>query len=426
MMTASRIRPRLSAGVLLLLALTLPLVSGCDDESITAPEVQNDRFNSYVALGNSITAGFQSGGINSQTQSESFAALLSQQMKTPFGVPELNRPGCPPPFEQFFRNEIPAPQRPAGTDSNTCAFRNEQGPLRVNNVAVPRAQVADVTSNQTSSTNALTQFILGGRTQAQAARALNPTFATIWIGNNDVLSPALNGTANAPTPNEFRSQYTSMLDNLTADGTLEGGVLIGVANVTFLPFFSPGPVYFGLDQQGQFPQNFNVASNCDTQDPNTDLTPLVPLEYGFSLIGRATQNPGQTVTLDCQAANTPVLTLTEVLTLAGTVQQYNTFIQQQAQQRDLAFLDPNDVLGALYTNDDGDQDPTNDLIPKFPDRDSDQPFGQFFSLDGVHPSAATHKVVADQLVRVINETYNLDEDLPRLENVPSLPTGNDQ
>lgn len=421
MMPPLRIRPILSAGALLLVALALPLVSGCDDESLTAPEVQNDRFNSYVALGNSITAGLQSGGINSQTQSQSFAVRLAEQMQTPFGVPQLATPGCPPPLEQFFdQNGLPDPQRPAQTDSTTCALRTEQSPLRVNNVAVPGAQVADVTSNETSSTNALTQFILGGRTQAEAALALDPTFATVWIGNNNVLAPALNGTANVPTPNEFRSQYTSMLDNLTSGGTLQGGVLIGVANIAFVPFFSPGPVYAGLEQQNQFPPNFNVASSCDTQDPDTGLTPLVPLDYGAGLIGQALQNPEQTVTLDCQATGTRVLTLNEVSSVVGAVQQYNAIIEQQAQQRDLdlAFFNPNNVLGALYTNDDGDEDPTNDLIPKFPARDSDQPFGQFFSLDGVHPSSATHRVITNRLVDTINDQY--DTSLQKIE-APEVP-----
>jgi hypothetical protein len=167
-----------------------------------------------------------------------------------------------------------------------------------------------------------------------------------------------------------------------------------------------------------------VASNCTAQDPNTGLTPLVPLSFGFSLLGQAIQNPNQTVTLDCQAPNTAVLTLAEVGTLVQTVQQYNAFIQQEANDRGLGYLNPNQVLGALYTNDDGDPDPTNDLIPKFPDVGSDQPFGQFFSLDGVHPSAPTHRVVAAQLVQVINETY--DTNLTPPENVPPLPDGNSQ
>ena len=420
-MTAPRLPHSFSAAAVLLLALSVPLLSGCDDESLTAPEIQDDLFNSYVALGNSITAGFQSGGINSQTQAESYAVRLSEQMRTPFGVPTLAAPGCPPPLVQFFNESgVPAPQRPPQTDETTCALRDASLPPRVNNVAVPGATVLDATSNNTSSATPLTQFILGGQTQAQAALAANPTFATVWIGNNNVLGPALNGTDNATAVETFSTQYSGMLDSLSARQSLEGGVLIGVSNIAFIPFFSPGPVYTALEQQGQFPQNFDVAPSCNTQDPSTGLTPLVPIDYGFGLIGQALQNPGQTVTLDCQAAGTPALTLNEVSTLAGTVQQYNAIIQQQAQQRGLAFFDPNDIFAALYTNDDGDPDPTNDLIPKFPDRDSDEPFGAFFSLDGIHPSSAAHRVVTNQVISTINQKYGTS--LQPIE-APALPSG---
>ncbi|MEF8865200.1 MAG: SGNH/GDSL hydrolase family protein [Salinibacter sp.] len=418
--------PRLRTVVLLLLASSLLLA--CNDDTLT-PQRQSNQdalFDRYVSIGNSITAGFLSGGISQQTQMAAYPVLLSRQMGTEFSVPLLRSPGCPPPLVSFFNDQgVPDPQRPPNAPA--CAFRERTPPLVTNNVAVPSATVLDVITNDVSqgaSPNALTQFLLGDRTQIEVAREANPTFATVWIGNNDVLGPAVNGTADVTPPSEFESQYATILDSLASGSNLQGGVLVGVANVAFTPFFSPGPVYFGLDQQGQFPQNFNVASSCDTRDPDTGLTPLVPLEYGFSLIGQAIQNPGQPVTLDCQAADTPVLTLTEVSTIVETVQQYNAFIQQQAQQRDLAYFNPNTVFAALYTNEDGDPDPTNDLIPKFPDRDSDQPFGQFFSLDGVHPSAVTHRVVADQLVRVINETY--DTDLSRLENIPPLPTESGQ
>jgi len=411
---------RFLAGALL---LALPLLSGCDDDTLTAPQVQDDLFSNYVSIGNSITAGFQSGGINSQTQSESYAVLLAEQMETPFGIPELVTPGCPPPFVSFFNDSgIPAPERPQGTSAETCGLRAPSPPLALNNVAVPNAQTLDVLNNQTSSTNALTQFILGGRTQIKAALDANPTFATVWVGNNDVLDPALQGTANVTPPEDFQSQYTTILDSLTSNPDFQGGVLVGVSNIAFVPFFSPGPVYFALDQAGQFPPTFDVASNCDVQDPNTGLTPLVPLSFGFTLLGQAAQ--GQSVTLDCQAPDTNVLTLAEVGTLAQTVQQYNAFIQQEASERGLGYLNPNQVLGALYTNDDGDPDPTNDLIPKFPDRDSDRPFGQFFSLDGIHPSASTHRVVAAQLVQVINETYDTDLEPP--EDVPALPGSGSQ
>jgi hypothetical protein len=292
----------------------------------------------------------------------------------------------------------------------------------VNNVAVPGATVVDLLSNEEpdSSPNTFTQLALGGSTQIETALDASPTFVTIWIGFNNVFGSALAGSDDFVTPpGTFESRYASMLDSLSSAENLQGGVLIGVPNVAFFPILSTGPAYFRLDQQGQFPQNFVVASNCNTKDPDAGLTPIVPLEYGFDLIGQALQNPEQTITLDCEAQGEAVLSLNEVSSLVETVGQYNAVIKQQAQDRGLAYFNPNDVFGALYMNDDGDSDPTNDLIPKFPDRDSDQPFGQFFSLDGFHPSSAAHRVITNRLVETINEKYGTS--LQKIE-APSLPS----
>jgi hypothetical protein len=314
--------------LLLVLCVVLPWGTGCEDGSLNAPEIQNAEnggdalFGSYVALGNSITAGFQSNGINSTTQSQSFASILADSMHTPFGVPTLAGPGCPPPLTSFFNDQgIPDPQRPSNTDAGTCGLRDQNLPARVNNVAVPGAAVADALSNSSpsSSPNPLTQLLLGGRTQIEAALDANPTFATVWIGNNDVLGAALEGTDEVTSYESFTSRYGELLDRLTSSSNFEGGVLIGVSNVKFSPYFSPGPVYVALDQQGQFPPNFDVASSCNAES-TAGLTPLVSVEYGFTLIGQALAAPNQTVTLDCQAEDTPVLTLNEVSTLAQFVQ----------------------------------------------------------------------------------------------------------
>src|SRR5215218_9679066 len=58
-------------------------------------------FRSYVALGNSITAGFQSGGINDSTQRQSYARLLATQMGTSYRYAALAMPGCPAPVNNF-------------------------------------------------------------------------------------------------------------------------------------------------------------------------------------------------------------------------------------------------------------------------------------------------------------------------------------
>lgn len=415
---------RAPVGVIVLLVCALPLLSGCDEGSLNAPDIQDGPqsksalFDSYVALGNSITAGFQSGGINQQTQSESYAVLLADSvLGTPFGIPALNNPGCPAPFESFFDNQgIPDPQRPA--NAQPCAFRSPSA-ATVRNVAVPSAKAIDVLQNDgPASPNQLTQFILGGRTQIDAALEANPTFASIWVGNNDVLTTARNGETDVTPVSDFQSQYTQILDRLESSDDFEGGALIGVANPTFIPLFSPGPVYFALDQAGQFPPTFDVDSNCDTINSN-GLSPLVPLEYGFRLLGEAAAGASRTLDCDPPSPN-GVLTLNEVSTLVQTVNQYNAFLETQADQRNLAYLDPNPAFQTLYADQNGTpQDPTDDPIPKFPDRDSDEPFGQFFSLDGFHPNAKTHRLVTNELAKAIENEYGIN--LSGLENAPQLP-----
>src|SRR4051812_31719166 len=48
-----------------------------------------DIFQTYVAMGNSITAGYQSGGINDSVQRNSWAFLLAQQAGTRFAYPSF-------------------------------------------------------------------------------------------------------------------------------------------------------------------------------------------------------------------------------------------------------------------------------------------------------------------------------------------------
>src|ERR1043166_8540522 len=74
---------------------------GRSNEDLFTPAVPQyaggAMFQRYVAMGNSITAGFQSGGINDSTQQQSYVALWPAKRASPFYSPSLTKPGCPPP-----------------------------------------------------------------------------------------------------------------------------------------------------------------------------------------------------------------------------------------------------------------------------------------------------------------------------------------
>src|SRR5438876_8810011 len=102
--------------------LVLAAVGCSNDDLITPPVPQypgGAMFQRYVAMGNSITAGFQSGGINDSTQQQSYVALVAGKMRSPFYYPSLNPPGCPPPFTNIFTGA-----RAFGGTSTACGLRN--------------------------------------------------------------------------------------------------------------------------------------------------------------------------------------------------------------------------------------------------------------------------------------------------------------
>jgi len=417
---------------LLLLVVLLPWVSGCDQGSISNPEVSDDLFQSYVAIGNSITAGLQSGGINANTQQESYAALLADQMNTPFKIPALQPPGCPPPLAQAFPPETIAP------DVN-CALRSPSASGPLNNVAVPNAAVVDVLSNRrpSSNTNELTSFILGGRTQIEAAKDASPSFVSAWIGNNDVLGGAILGDTTLVTPvDSFRTRYSQMVDELESIESLQGGVFLKVADVTLIPHFSSGAAYNQAipqaQNQGIVPSNFRL-NNCATA-----TSTLVPFRYGAALLQVAQAVPSETITLDCsqdltvegaikQSISSPsveagalqqigaeikrisLLRPQETAFLANRVATLNQIIEDEvANNENFVTVNPN----ALFAN-------NSDQVPAFPNLASDAPFGPLFSLDGIHPSGAAHRLVTNAIIERITSTPSFQVTNQELSFVPS-------
>ena len=390
--------------------------AACQNDEVNRPfgNIPVDPlFDRYVSLGNSITAGFQSGGILDSTQNQSYAVLLARGMRSPFFPPLLRRPGCPPPYTNVFtQTRLTPPGFPTST-ATSCYLRSIPAvpPPYISNTAVPGAEVLDIYSNAGPGTNpnTLTQFILGGLTQTQMMEKAQPTFVSIWIGNNDVLGAATSFTNGGDstlitTLADFQTRYGTMLADVEAAG-VQGAILIGVANVVGIanrtglpptqppangvPFFSYGSTYFALDAAGAIPGPFTAAATC--APPRGDSV-LVPFPFGGALIAAGG-------TLDCTELQT--IQPAEAVKLATTVAAYNTYISAQATARGWAYFDPNPALDSLR------RIPTQ--VAFFPAFNTPcapaPPFGLAFSCDAIHPSAATHRLLAQKLRDAINTTY---------------------
>src|SRR5690348_18173539 len=98
------------------LGAVIALAACSGDKDLLGPSTPpgGDIFKSYVALGNSITAGFQSNGINDSTQRQSYARLLAVQMGTQYHYASLAGRGCTPPIANGLTGALIG-NAPAGT-----------------------------------------------------------------------------------------------------------------------------------------------------------------------------------------------------------------------------------------------------------------------------------------------------------------------
>lgn len=394
-------------GALLLGAIGAFAVACNSDTTLLGPKPNNSLFTSYVALGNSITAGYQSGGINDSTQRLSYPVILARAMNTRFAYPSFTMPGCPPPLSNLLTG---ARVGGATSTSSTCLFRSSSSAVAtINNVAVPGIASIDPTAvggtPNAQNGNTLVQLILGGETMVQKALDNRPTFATVWVGNNDILGPALSGLPSTATPvSTFDANYKKTIDALVSGAPGLKGVLIGVVQVAAAPIMFQA----GLLANPQINAAAStVAGTQLTLDPTTCAGANAGALIYFGALSSYKSRPAPyTGRVFCQkvaggGASDPgdpgVLDIAEQASVAATVNAYNAYIKAKADSVGFAYFDPSPVLDSLRTA---------GAVPPFPNLTSTTaPFGQFFSLDGIHPTGATHLLIANHLIDVINAKY---------------------
>lgn len=419
-----------------LLGLTVLALAaaGCfddDNNDVLGPRPGDALFQSYVALGNSITAGFQSGGINDSTQRRAYPVLLAAQMETRFAYPSLAGRGCAPPIANFLTQARVG----TGSTSTTCDLRNSASSGVINNLGVPGATVADLTAETgTSASNILTSLILGGQTQVERALQAQPTFASVWIGNNDVLPAAVSGvlvplTGVSPgvtAQGTFETAYNAGVDALVGGAPGLEGVLVGVVEVTNAPIFFPAAVLLPAVPANPAFAGFQAATGYNpsgtagqqiplTVDANcTGSSALVSFRLASAIATYRANAAAPGAHPPHVACGTPatgypapvgevfILTAAEQSALDAAVTAYNAYIAGKANDLGWAYVNPNVLLDSLRAA---------GQIPVFPNLASaTATFGTWVSLDGVHPSNAAHRALTNHLIDAINATYSTSLD----------------
>ncbi len=406
----------------------LPLLGGCfDDERLEPTDLSNNSglFLRYAAVGTSISSGFQSAGINDSTQRQAFTYLLARQANADFNYPRLFGNGCPAPFANNVTQV-----RVSGDTATSCDLRYPPLPTSLNNVAVPGLEVRDLFSNTAtpiSTYERLQTFFLGGQTPWNALRRAQPTFITIELGANDVLGAMLSkpnpGNPDSVTPVPvFIDEFGKFADSVETLGAPV--VVFTIPDVTLIPFASTGTVYWclktGLCGQpaAPFPPNFTVSNNCApgaAVPGSKGDSILVPWNIGVAGLLRA-GNPAGPVPFNLDCGNDlMVVNPSEFANIRNSADAMNDFIMQEAADRGWLVADANAIFAELRAT---------GAVPVFPDvapalGGGSVGFGPYFSLDGFHPSACTHRVVANEIIELLNEERSTS--IPAVDPIAGCP-----
>ncbi len=381
-------------------------------------------FKNYVAVGHSIPAGWQSGGLNDSTQRAAYPNLFAIQAGTRFAYPSFPKSftipiglvvqsGCPAPTGNWFSQKLvdSLVPTPGGCDLRDPTKATDL----LNDVAVPYAYAGDLTTTGPAVTipgNGLNTLILGGLSQVDRATRADPTFISFEVGDNEILSPAtvglLGGYPPAGAPGLVGASVEipllkKALDALVAGSPhLMGGIIIGVVRVTNAPRFFPADTLgLSVTRKTQFDaftgRGASTVIACGTGVKGWLISSELP---------KAIRNGAHPNVVSCvkNAPAAPIgdifmLDPVEVQTLNDTTDAYNVYLKAKADTLKWAYLDPNVLLAAARTG-------TTPPVPAYPTLTSTTaPFGAVFSLDGVHPTAAGQKLIANAMIDSVNSKY---------------------
>ena len=245
------------------------------DQDVKDIKVSNGKadFSKYVALGNSLTSGYRDGALYLDGQTESYPSMIAKSMERAGGSQNFNQPLMddnngglllPTPggnvqiadTKLYLKGFVDGSPILENVNMNAAknVFKNiYTASTPFQNLGVPGAKsfhlvysgygnaagIVPKTANpyyaRFASSSSAT--VLGD------AMAQNPTFFSLWIGNNDTLGYATSGgdaTLDQITPKTtFDAAYGALINTLTSKGAK--GVVANLPYVTNIPFFTTVP-----------------------------------------------------------------------------------------------------------------------------------------------------------------------------------------
>lgn len=396
------------------------------------PDKGSVDFSKYVSIGNSITSGYANGALYYDGQMVSYPNLLAEQFKQvgggnftqplmPVGSVGAGIAGSAVVSKRVLgyatdckgvTSLSPVFYAPTGDAAGLTTNIAGQGPF--NNMGVPGAKATHIPVQGYGLLNPFFKRMVDPSEISTAsilskAAAQNPTFFSMFIGNNDVLAYALaGGASDAITPSaSFDPSIDAIINTMTANGAK--GVIGNIPDVTSLPYFTTIP-YNGLTLDATQAAQLNAAyaalgftfhagSNpFMIRDPAATATggirPIKSTEYillstpqdSLKCFGYGSQSP---------LSNKYVLTEAEVSSIQVAVSAYNSKLNAVASAKGLAYVDVNGFMAKAKSG----------IVYNGVNTSSTFVSGGAFSLDGVHLTPRANAMLANEFIKAINSTY---------------------
>lgn len=432
----------------------------------------------YVAVGNSLTAGYADGALYIDGQNNSYPNIMAEKFSFvgggAFSQPLMNDNlgGLLLGGTQIADNRLvlegatqaslaPTPLTGSPTTEITARLSSTY-----NNMGVPGAKsfhlMAPGYGNAAGVASGLANPYYARFASSDTSTIIDdaavqdPTFFSLWIGNNDVLSfatsggigvdqtgfydPSLYGPNDITDPAVFAGTYQALLNQLTATGAK--GVVMNLPSVTSIPYFitvphNPIPMdaataagtnaayaayngacaaYLSPAEAAKRTINFVEGQNpvVIMDETLTDLTGLSPLLASMrmatendlivlparTVIGTLADpsNPASVIGVGVPLGDELVLIEDEVAMIANAQASYNATIAALASVNpDVILVDVKTMMEFMSI---GGVSYTGGLLT------STYATGNAFSLDGVHPTARGYAYIANEIIKEMNSAFN--------------------
>lgn len=385
-------------------------------------------FTKYVAVGNSLTAGYADGGLYRDSQLNSYPSILAGQFTTVGGgsfvqplfteaqaagsgylklirVPSLSDPTT---LITSIAQVAPGAARGGNTAGGSPLLTKFTDANQ--NLGVPGIRVSDILTVGYGSTQGNQYFerlVANPATtyfQYMSDNLSGATFYSCWLGNNDALGYATSGGVTPLTPADlFTTNFTAAMNKLAEGG--RKGVVMGIPNIIITPYFSTITVPLAVAQINLVLNNPSPAITAlviqtaqGVRATKTGDLLMIPNALEYAKIGSTavgTKNGPYGLSPNNPLPTQYVLDADEVTALNTAITTYNGIMKSQADAKGAAYVDPNTVLSQAATG----------FTQNGVSYSSSFIQGGVFSLDGIHLTPAGYALMANEIIKGINTKY---------------------